>query len=71
MKIVRAVSNTLDNKLLENAVHSVMDEVGVPDFDDKDREFPGEICKTLSDKGTTSVCKAIGVPVTDEPLQIS
>lgn len=68
MKIVSAVSNTLDNKPLENALHSVMDELGVPDFDDNDREFANEIRKTLSDKDITSVYKAIGMPVTDEPL---
>lgn len=68
MKIVSAVSNTLDNKPLENALYRAMDELGVPDFDDKDRAFAGEIRKTFSEKDITSVYKAIGMPVTDEPL---
>jgi len=68
MKIVSAVSNTLDNKPLENALFSAMDELGVPDFDDQDRAFAGEIRKTFSEKDIASVYKAIGMPVTDEPL---
>jgi aminobenzoyl-glutamate utilization protein B len=68
MKIVSAVSNTLDNKPLERALYSAMDELGAPDFDDQDRAFAAEVRKTFSDKDIASVYKAIGMPVTDEPL---
>ncbi|MGW6779316.1 M20 family metallopeptidase [Brucella pseudogrignonensis] len=68
MKIVSAVSNTLDNKPLEHALHTAMDELGVPDFDSQDRAFAREIRKTFSEKDIASVYKAIGLPITDEPL---
>lgn len=68
MKIVSAVSNTLDNRPLEQALFNAMDELGAPDFDDQDRAYASEIRKTLSDKDIASVYQAIGMPLTDAPL---
>jgi len=68
MKIVSAVSNTLGNKPLEQALYNAMDELGVPSFDDGDRAFARKIQDTLSDADIAAVYRAIGMPATDEPL---
>lgn len=68
MKIISAVSNTLGNKPLEQALYNAMDELGVPSFDDGDRAFARQIQRTLSDADIAAEYKAIGMPVTDEPL---
>lgn len=68
MKIVSAVSNTLDNRPLERALHNAMEELGAPEFDDADRDFARQIRVTLTEKDIASVYQAIGMPVTDEPL---
>ncbi|NIX77314.1 M20 family metallopeptidase [Microvirga terricola] len=68
MRIVSAVSNTLGNKPLEQALHNAMEELGPPAFDDADREFARQIRATLSAQEIASVYRAIGQPQTDAPL---
>lgn len=68
MKIISAVSNTLGNKPLEQALYRAMEELGAPAFDDNDRNFARRIRETLSEQEIASVYQAIGMPVTDAPL---
>lgn len=68
MRIVSAVSNTLGNAPLENALHSAMEELGAPVFDDADRDYAAKIRATFSDEDIESVYRVIGQPVTDAPL---
>lgn len=68
MKIISAVSNTLDNKPLELALYNAMQELGAPVFDDADRDYARQIRETLSEQEISSVYQAIGMPETDAPL---
>lgn len=68
MRIVSAVSNTLGNKPLEQALYNAMDELGAPVFDGADREFARQIRATLSAQEIASVYRAVGQPQTDAPL---
>lgn len=68
MKIVSAVSNTLGNKPLEQALYRTMQELGAPEFDDQDRDYARKIRATLSSEEISSVYNVIGMPETDAPL---
>lgn len=68
MQIISAVSNTLGNRPLEEALHAVMAELGPPPFDDHDRAYAEGIRATLSEKDIASVYQAIGMPQRDVPL---
>ncbi|MBB4039454.1 aminobenzoyl-glutamate utilization protein B [Microvirga flocculans] len=68
MRIVSAVSNTLGNTPLEQALHNAMEELGPPPFDEADRDFARKIRATLSEQEIASVYRAIGQPQTDAPL---
>ncbi|QFU16098.1 M20 family metallopeptidase [Microvirga thermotolerans] len=68
MRIVSAVSNTLGNRPLEQALHNAMEELGPPPFDEADRDFARRIRATLSEQEIASVYRAVGQPRTDAPL---
>src|SRR4249919_3095735 len=68
MKIISAVSNILPNTPLEQALHSIMEELGPPHFDETDKDFAAKIRATLSDKEIASVYYAIGMEPTERPL---
>jgi aminobenzoyl-glutamate utilization protein B len=68
MRIISAVSNLLPNTPLEQALHSVMEELGPPHFDDTDKNFAEKIRSTLTEKDIETVYHAIGMDPTDRPL---
>ncbi|HEY8337751.1 MAG TPA: M20 family metallopeptidase [Tardiphaga sp.] len=68
MQIVSAVSNTLANTPLEEALFKVMEDLGPPHFDDDDRDFASQIQATLTEKDINSVYYTIGMDPTDKPL---
>jgi aminobenzoyl-glutamate utilization protein B len=68
MKIVSAVSNILPNTPLEQALHTIMEELGPPHFDDADKNFAQQIQSTLTDKDIETVYYSIGMDPSDRPL---
>lgn len=68
MRIVSAVSDLLANTPLEQTMHTVMEELGPPHFDDADRAFAAEIRKTLSPQEIASIWRTIGMPDSGAPL---
>src|SRR6478735_6931948 len=68
MKIVSAVSNTLGNTPLEQALHRIMEDLGPPHFDEADKDFAAKIQATLTEKDIASVYHAIGMEPTSRPL---
>src|SRR3984885_5994197 len=68
MRIISAVSNILPNTPLEQALHSVMEDLGPPRFDEEDEEFAAKIRSTLTEKDIASVYYAIGMDPTARPL---
>ncbi|MGL4286688.1 MAG: M20 family metallopeptidase [Phreatobacter sp.] len=68
MRIVSAVSNVLGNGPLEKAMHSILEDLGPPHFDEQDRAFANEIRSTLSAQDIAAVYRSIGMPETDAPL---
>jgi aminobenzoyl-glutamate utilization protein B len=68
MKIVSAVSNILPNTPLEHALHTIMEELGPPHFDDADKNFAQQIQSTLTDKDIETVYYSIGMDPSDRPL---
>ncbi|QCI65691.1 M20 family metallopeptidase [Phreatobacter stygius] len=68
MRIVSAVSNVLGNGPLEKAMHSILEELGPPHFDEQDRAFASQIRSTLSAQDIAAVYRSIGLPETDAPL---
>ncbi|MBN8941504.1 MAG: amidohydrolase [Rhizobiales bacterium] len=68
MRIVSAVSNVLGNGPLEKAMHSILEDLGPPHFDEQDRAFASQIRSTLSPQDIAAVYHSIGLPETDAPL---
>jgi aminobenzoyl-glutamate utilization protein B len=68
MRIVSAVSNVVGNGPLEQAMHTIMEELGPPHFDDADKAFARQIRSTLSPQEIASSWHSIGLPQTDAPL---
>lgn len=68
MRIISAVSNVLSNTPLEQALHSIMEELGPPHFDKADEDFAGKIRATLTEQDIASVYRSIGMDPTDRPL---
>ncbi len=68
MRIISAVSNILFNTPLEEALHSIMQELGPPHFDEADKDFAAKIQSTLTDKDIASVYHSIGMEPADRPL---
>lgn len=68
MRIVSAVSNVLGNGPLEKAMHSILEDLGPPHFDEQDRAFASQIRSTLSAQDIAAVYRSIGMPETDAPL---
>jgi aminobenzoyl-glutamate utilization protein B len=50
----KACSNYIPNYTLENVLYANFNEVGVPQFDEADKKFAGEIKSTLSDSDITN-----------------
>ena len=68
MRIVSAVSNIVGNTPLEQALQSILEELGPPSFDEKDREFAQAIRSTLSPQEIATVWHSIGMDDTCTPL---
>ena len=68
MRIISAVSNMVGNTPLEAALQEVMEDLGPPPFDDRDRAFAAEIRKTFSDGDIAATYRSIGYEETDAPL---
>jgi aminobenzoyl-glutamate utilization protein B len=68
MRIISAVSNMVGNTPLEEALHTVMEDLGPPPFDDRDRAFAAEIRKTFSEGDIAATYRSIGYEETDAPL---
>src|SRR6478609_6111288 len=64
MRIISAVSNVLPNTPLEQALHTIMEELGPPRFDEADEAFTAKIRATLTEKDIASVYYAIGMEPT-------
>jgi aminobenzoyl-glutamate utilization protein B len=68
MRIVSAVSNMVGNTPLEDALQKILEELGPPHFDEKDRAFATAIRATLSSQEIASVWHSIGMEDTGAPL---
>ena len=68
MNIISAVSNMVGNTPLEQALQTIMEDLGPPHFDDADRAFATEIRKTLSPQEIASIWYSIGMKDTGAPL---
>jgi len=62
------VSNFIGNSPLERTMHSIMEELGPPHFDEDDRAFAREIRATLSPDALSANWRSIGLAQTDAPL---
>ena len=69
MRIISAVSNILPNTPLEQALHTIMEELGPPRFDEADEAFAAKIRATLTEKDIASVYYAIGMEPTIPPAR--
>ena len=67
-RIVSAVSNILGNTPLEKALQAIMEDLGPPHFDEKDKAFAAAIRATLPEKDIATVWYAIGMEDTGAPL---
>jgi aminobenzoyl-glutamate utilization protein B len=68
-KTISAVSNLLANRPLEEAMHRAYERLGVPEWDDADREFARRIQATLSAQDIDSAYRRVGLPAQpDNPL---
>lgn len=68
MRIVSAVSNMVGNSPLEQALQTILEELGPPHFDEQDRAFATAIRATLSPQEIASVWHSIGMEDTGAPL---
>ncbi|MCA3654157.1 MAG: amidohydrolase, partial [Methylobacterium sp.] len=68
MRIVSAVSNMVGNTPLEQALQTILEELGPPHFDEQDRAFATAIRATLSPQEIASVWHSIGMEDTGVPL---
>jgi aminobenzoyl-glutamate utilization protein B len=67
-RIVSAVSNILGNTPLEKALQAIMEDLGPPHFDEKDKAFAAEIRATLPEKDIATVWYSIGMEDTGAVL---
>ncbi len=68
VRIVSAVSNLLGNTPLERTLYGIMEELGPPHFDDRDRAFAQDIRATLTEGDIDAMYRTIGMAKTDAPL---
>jgi aminobenzoyl-glutamate utilization protein B len=69
ISIMSAVSNTLGNTPLEQAMHEIMLAMGGVEFDAADRDYAARIQATLSDEDIAACYVGNGLkPVKDQPL---
>ncbi|CAN1570118.1 AbgB Metal-dependent amidase/aminoacylase/carboxypeptidase [Rhabdaerophilaceae bacterium] len=68
MRIVSAVSNMVGNTPLEQALQTILEELGPPHFDEQDKAFAAEIRKTLSPQEIASIWHSIGMEDNGAPL---
>ena len=67
-RIVSAVSNILGNTPLEQALQGIMEDLGPPHFDEKDKAFAAAIRATLPERDIASLWHSIGMEDTGAPL---
>jgi aminobenzoyl-glutamate utilization protein B len=67
-KVISGVANIMGNKPLEDALQGILEELGPPHFDERDRAFAADIRKTLTPQEIAAAWRAIGVEERDVPL---
>ncbi|HRK23870.1 MAG TPA: amidohydrolase [Beijerinckiaceae bacterium] len=68
MAIISAVSNTVQNRTLEAALQTILEDLGPPHFDEADRAFARRIRATLSAGDIAAAWRAIGLDDTGADL---
>jgi len=68
MRIISAVSNMVGNGPLEQALQTIMEELGPPHFDDADKRFAEQIRGTLSAQDIAAAWSSIGMRDSGAPL---
>ncbi|MHB2165801.1 amidohydrolase [Alsobacter sp. R-9] len=68
VRIVSAVSNVVGNTPLEEALQAIIEDLGPPHFDDRDRAFASAIRATLSPQEIAAAWHALGMEDTGAPL---
>lgn len=59
-KVFSAVSNHLENLVLDRAMHGVLEEIGGVPFDDEDRAYAARIRATLSENDIATEWRGVG-----------
>jgi aminobenzoyl-glutamate utilization protein B len=67
-RIISAVSNLVGNTPLERELQAILERLGPPHFDERDKAFATEIRKTLSEQDIASLWHSIGMEDTGAPL---
>jgi aminobenzoyl-glutamate utilization protein B len=68
MTIISAVSNMMGNTPLEQAMHTILEDLGPPHFDDADKQFAREIQATLTPQDIAYIYHSIGMAPQDKEL---
>ena len=68
MRIISAVSNILGNTPLEEAMQTVLEDLGPPHFDAEDQRFAEAIRATLSAQDIAAAWSGVGLPDTGAAL---